>query len=79
MPFFGHGHHPTDPQQLMYRARCDECGAEVRFTTAAASPADDLSDMDWVFGDDDCTRLLCSDCNPKAPGNHAAVPSVFRE
>lgn len=77
MPFLGHGHHPRYPEQLMYTARCDGCSAEVRFTTASSAPALDLEDMDWVFADDDCTRLLCSDCNPKAPGNNTVVPPVF--
>lgn len=76
MVLLGHGHHPVDPEQLMYTARCDGCAAVVRFTTSG-NPESDLEDMDWIFGDDACTRLLCSDCNPRAPGNHAAVPGAF--
>jgi hypothetical protein len=76
MPLFGHGHHPADPEQLMYRARCDGCHHEVRFTTSG-DPTTALDDMDWIFDDDACTRLLCSRCNPRAPGNRTPIPTGF--
>ena len=78
MPFLGHGHHPVYPEQLMYTAKCDGCSNVVKFTTST-DPTSDLEDMDWVFDGDDCARLLCSDCNPKAPGNRTEIPKAFRD
>lgn len=43
----------------------------------AGDPATALDDMDWIFDDDDCTRLLCSACNPRAPGNRTQIPTGF--
>ena len=76
MPLLGHGHYQGQADVFAYTATCDCCLTEVRFTSRYA-PADDLADMDWIFESEDSPRLLCSRCNPKAPGNHTRIPACI--
>lgn len=77
MPLLGHGHYQGQSDNFAYTAKCDGCVAVVRFTSRG-DPEDDLHDMDWVFGNADATYLLCSGCNPQAPGNRTQIPEAFR-
>ena len=77
MPLLGHGHYQGQADVFAYTAKCDGCSSVVRFTSRY-DPGDDLSDMDWTFESEDSSRLLCLDCNPKAPGNHTKIPAGIR-